>query len=182
MPTRTMFYVLRSDRDLSALAAEVRGTLGELDPNLAAGRLEPLETYVRDAVAPERFVTLLLVLFAGVAMALAVVGLYGVVSYQVNSRMREMGVRLALGAQGGEIAALVVRRSLAVVAVGLAIGIAGAVGLTRFMEALLFGVSPTDPLTYLAVGAGLTAAAALATLLPARRAASVDPVEVLRAE
>ena len=182
MPTRTMFYVLRSDRDLSALAAEVRGTLGELDPNLAAGRLEPLETYVRDAVAPERFVTLLLVLFAGVAMALAVVGLYGVVSYQVNSRMREMGVRLALGARGGEVAALVVRRSLAVVAVGLAIGIVGAVGLTRFMEALLFGVSPTDPLIYLAVGAGLTAAAALATLLPARRAASVDPVEVLRAE
>jgi putative ABC transport system permease protein len=181
-PTRNMFYVLRSDRDLAALAGEVRATLAELDPNLAAARLEPLETYVRDAVAPERFVTGLLVLFAAVAMTLAVVGLYGVVSYQVNSRLREMGVRVALGASGGEVAALVVRRSLVLVAVGLAIGIGGAIGLTRFLDALLFEVSSTDPLTYVVVGAVLTAAAALAAALPARRAATVDPVAVLRAE
>ena len=182
MATRTMFYALRSDRDLTALAAEVRGALSELDPNLAAARLEPFATYAGDAVAPDRFVTMLLLLFAAVAMTLAAVGLYGVVSYQVNGRLREMGVRMALGARGGEVAALVVRRSLAVVAIGLLIGLAGALSLTRFMESLLFEISATDPLTFVAVAAVLTAAATLAAALPARRAAAVDPVEVLRAE
>jgi putative ABC transport system permease protein len=134
------------------------------------------------ALAPERFVTTLLSLFAGVALTLAVVGLYGVVAYNVNTRVREMGVRLALGASGPLVVALVVRRSLLVVAVGLLAGVAGSIGLTRLLGTLLFDVNPSDPVTYLASVGLLAAAAVLASLLPARRAASVDPSEVLREE
>ena len=181
-PARTMFLVLSSERDLGALAGEVRATLAELDPDLAAARLEPLDQYVTGALGAERFLAGLLTFFAAVALVLAVVGLYGVVSYSVNSRMREMGVRLAMGASGGEVGSRVVLGSLGVVAVGLVVGGGVAVALTPLMGTLLFEVSPTDPLTFGGVAIALTAAAALAATLPAVRAARVDPVDVLRSE
>jgi predicted permease len=180
--TRTAFYVLRSDRDPSALAAEVREVLAELDPELAATQVMPFTQRIGDALASERFVTMLLSLFAAAALTLAVVGLYGVVSHTVNASLREMGVRIALGASGSEVATLVVSRSLTLVAIGLAMGLAGAAGLTRFLESQLFGVEASDPTTLMVATAMLGSAALLASLLPARRAARVAPSEVLREE
>lgn len=180
-PVRTLFVALRSTRELSALSGELRGVVSELDPSLAVARITPMESLVADDLGPDRFVTVLLTLFSGAAVALAVVGLYGVVSYGVGLRMREMGVRIALGAEGEDIQWLVLRSSLAPVALGLAIGLAGGLLLMRLMENLLFGVSAADPWTYGIVALILACVAAAATAVPARRAARVDPIQVLRA-
>jgi putative ABC transport system permease protein len=181
-PSSTFFMTLRSTRDPGALAAEVRTVSAAADPLLAVAQITPMEELVSDAMGPERFVTMLIGLFAGVALVLAVVGLYGVVSYGVSQRLREMGVRLALGAEGGQVRGLVLRQSLGLVGVGLVIGVAGGLATTRLMENLLFGVSATDPWTYAAVSLVLAAVAAAASAIPARRAARVDPIRVLRAE
>ena len=126
--------------------------------------------------------TVLLRRFEGAALALAVFGLYGVVSYGVGLRLREMGVRVALGAQGRDIRRLVLRSSLGPVALGLAVGLVGGLVLTRLMGNLLFGVSATDPWTFSLVALVLAGVAAVASSVPARRAARVDPIQVLRAE
>jgi putative ABC transport system permease protein len=181
-PSRVLRVALRSTRDASSLAVDVRAAVTELDPSLAVARIQPMETIVSDALGPERFVTLLLGLFAGVALLLAIVGLYGVVSYGVSQRLREMGVRLALGAEGGDIRGLVLRQSLRLALIGVVVGIAGALGMTRLMENLLFGVSATDPWTYGAVALILAAVATIASAVPAARAARVDPIRVLRSE
>jgi len=181
-PTSSVFVVLHSTRAASALAGEIRATVEALDPALAVAAIRPMGDLVADALGPERFVTLLLGIFAVVALALAVVGLYGVVSYGVSQRLREMGVRVALGAEGGDIRALVLRQSLTLVAVGLAVGVVGGLSIARLLDNLLFGVSASDPWTYGSVALVLTAVAVAASALPARRAARVDPIRVLRAE
>ncbi len=182
VPQGGVWMALRSTREPSSLASEVRRAVADLDASLAVAQIRPMEVLVSDAVGPERFVTMLLGLFAGVALLLAVVGLYGVVSYGVNQRLREMGVRLALGAEGGDIRAMVLRQSLKLVAAGLVLGAAGAVALTRLMDNLLFGVSATDPWTYGATALVLAGVATLAAAAPAVRAARVDPIRVLNAE
>jgi len=116
------------------------------------------------------------------ALLLGVVGIYGVIAYSVSQRTREIGIRVALGAQHGQLAGMFVRHGLLLTAAGVACGLGAAIALTRLMSSLLFEVSPVDPLTYGAVAIGLVAAAALASYLPSRRAAAVDPVEALRAE
>ncbi len=116
------------------------------------------------------------------ALALGIIGIYGVISYVVSQRRREIGIRLALGAQQGELRRMFVRYGLALAGMGVAIGLGAAAGLARLMKSLLFGISPLDPLTYAAVPVVLVAAAVLASYLPARRAAAVDPVEALKAE
>jgi ABC-type antimicrobial peptide transport system permease subunit len=141
-----------------------------------------LEKLLDDRLAPRRFQALLLGLFAGVALALAVVGIYGVVSYLVEQRSQEIGVRMALGAAGGRILRMVVGQVLALTLPGLAVGLAGAFALTRYLRSLLFGVSPTDPATFAGVAVLLAAVAVAAGLFPARRASRLDPVEVLRRE
>lgn len=181
-PSRAVWWALRSDRDPAALAGEVRAAVTELDPSLAVARVGPMESVVAEALGPERFVTLLLGLFAGVALLLAVVGLYGVVSYGVAQRLREMGVRLALGAEGGHIRRMVIAQSFKLVGLGLILGVAGGLAVTRLMVGLLFGVSPTDPWTYGAVALVLAAVALVASAVPAFRAGRVDPIRVLRAE
>ncbi len=119
---------------------------------------------------------------ASMALALGIIGIYGVISYAVVQRTREIGIRLALGAQKRELRWMFVRSALVLTAVGVGIGLAAAAGLTQLMRSLLFGVSPVDPVTYLAIPVVLAACAALASYLPARRAASVNPVEALRVE
>jgi ABC-type antimicrobial peptide transport system permease subunit len=116
------------------------------------------------------------------ALLLGAVGLYGVLSYAVSQRRREIGIRLALGAQAREIQRLFVRRGLVLAGIGIAVGMVGSAGFTRLMQSLLFGISPLDPITFAVVPIVLAAAAVLASYLPARRAVSVDPVETLRAE
>lgn len=181
-PSPQVFVTLRSSRGATALAGEIRAAVADLDPSLAVAGIRPMEALVSDALGPERFVTMLLGLFAALAMVLAVVGLYGVVSYGVSRRLREMGVRLALGAEDGDIRGLVLRQSLTMVLVGLILGVAGGLALTRLMKNLLFNVSSTDPWTYGIVAVVLAIVAAAASALPARRAARVDPIRVLRSE
>jgi len=181
-PARPIFMVLKSTRDPATLTGEVRAAIAELDPALAVAAIRPMDDLVSDALGPQRFVTTLLGLFAGVALLLAVVGLYGVVSYGVSQRLREMGVRLALGAEGADIRSLVLGQSLRLVAAGLVVGVLGGLAVTRLMKNLLFGVSATDPWTYGVVALALAVVAVLASALPAFRAARVDPIRVLRSE
>lgn len=181
-PTSNVVVTLRSSRDLGVLGGDVQRLLAEVDPSLAAGRVQTMDAVVSASLGSESFVTLLASLFAVVAPLLAVVGLYGVVSYGVSHRLREMGVRVALGAVGSDISGLVLKQSLIVVAVGLVLGTIAGTGVTRLMENLLFGVSPTDPWTFALVGLTLATVATAAAAIPARRAARVDPITVLRAD
>ena len=156
--------------------------MGEIDPGLAVAQVRGMPEIVRAEVAPDRFVAALLSTFAAVALFLAVIGLYGVVSYAVGTRVREVGVRMALGAEGGRISRMVVGRSLALVGLGLVFGLLGAWVGGRLLDNLLYGVGPTDPATFLTVVAILTLAGALAAAVPAVRATRIAPSEALRSE
>jgi predicted permease len=177
-----MSFVLRADGDLEGLVPGVREAISGLDPALAATHVQPLRALVDVAMAPDRFVTFLLSTFAVAAMLLAAVGIYGVISYGVTWRMREMGIRLALGADGGAVRRMVVRGGLFLAGGGVLLGVLGAMALGRVMGTLLFEVESTDPLTYVAVALLVASIALVASWLPARRAGKADPVLVLREE
>jgi putative ABC transport system permease protein len=180
--TGVVFPVVRTALAPEDLIPAIRAAVAELDATLAVAQVLTMDEIVARSIAQDRLVALLLALFAGVGLLLSVVGLYGVVSYGVNARLREMGVRMALGAGGGQIRALVVRQSLLLVGIGLGAGLVGASVMTRFMEGLLFNVSATDPVTFVGVAVLLGASAVLASLVPAVRATRVDPVVVLRSD
>jgi putative ABC transport system permease protein len=177
-----MSVVARTLGDPLALAPDVRATLGRLDPGLAASRILPLEALVDDALARDRFVTVLLALFAGTAVLLAAIGIYGVVSYGVNRRMREMGIRTALGAERADLGLMVIGGGLRLAVAGIVVGIVGAWLATRVLGSLLYGVRATDPATFTATALLLWGVALLASWLPTRRLGRVDPVSVLRSE
>ncbi|UCC73878.1 MAG: ABC transporter permease, partial [Gemmatimonadota bacterium] len=180
---RGMGYAIRSDRiGTVGFLDEVRAAVWEINPNLPVRGLQSLEDLMGQSIARTSFTLALLGVAAGVALLLGVIGVYGVISYAVSQRSREMGLRMAMGAQAGQVKRMVVRQGLILAAVGVAIGLALALGLTRLMVGLLFGVSPVDPLTFLAVAAALIGVALVASYLPARRAAGLDPMDVLRAE
>ncbi len=176
-----MTVVVRASGDPAALIPSLRAEVSSTDPTLPL-TMTTMQSVVSRALDPDRFVTTLLALFAGLALVLAAVGLYGVVAYNVTRRMREMGVRVALGAAGAEIGRLVVGQSLLLAGAGVAVGLVGAYAVTGLMTGLLFGVSPTDPATFAAVAALLGLVALAASALPAIKAARVDPVEVLKTE
>ncbi|MDX1745432.1 MAG: FtsX-like permease family protein, partial [Halobacteriales archaeon] len=165
-----------------SLMNPIRETVAGIDPGVAVATLQPMTEYVDGSLASDRFTTTLLGGFALLALLLAVVGLYGVVSYAVSTRMREMGVRIALGAGDSTIRGLVLRWSLGLAAAGIVLGAVGALGLSRLMETLLYDVPTTDPVTFTAVSLIMVAAAVLASLIPAIRATRVDPIEVLKAD
>jgi predicted permease len=179
---QSMAYVIRTSGEPTALLPAVRQAVWALDPNLPIADIRTLESVVRDSMARTAFTMVLLGIAALVALFLGTVGIYGVISYAVTQRTREMGIRLALGAEGAAVTGMVLRQGAVLAGVGIAIGLAGALGLTRLMEALLFGVSAMDPVTFFGVPLVLGAVALLASWLPARRAARTDPVEALRAE
>jgi ABC-type antimicrobial peptide transport system permease subunit len=160
----------------------VRGVIRELDPNLPLSRVGPMREIVARSMARTSFTMLLLVIAALVALLLGAVGIYGVISYVVGQRKREIGVRMALGAQRRDISRMVLREGLAVTLTGVAIGLAFALAVTRLMIALLYGVTPTDPATFVAVPVLLAAVSLFASWMPARRAAAVDPQEAIRYE
>ncbi|MBN8466293.1 ABC transporter permease [Corallococcus exiguus] len=180
--TTDMVLVLRTTGEPLALARAVRAEVRGMDANLAVGSMRTLASVVDGTVAPLRFYLLLASLFAGVALVLAAVGLYGVVAYAVVQRTRELGIRMALGARAGQLMGMVLRHYLRLTSVGLVLGLGLAWGASRALSHLLNGVRPTDPLTYGLVVAVLGAVAFLAALLPARRAAHVPPAVVLRAD
>jgi putative ABC transport system permease protein len=179
---RSMHLVVRAERDPTMLAADIRRVVLDLEPRAAFDDVSPLTTKVAASVSEPRFSASVLAGFAGLAVLLAAIGLYGVLSYGVAERRREMGVRAAMGASRQQLVGLIVREGLGVVVVGLLLGLAGAAALSRVMQGLLFGVTSLDLWVYLAAPAVLVVVAIVACLLPARRAASVDPVEALRCE
>jgi ABC-type antimicrobial peptide transport system permease subunit len=160
----------------------IRGVVQDLDSRLALTRLSTLEEHLSLALFPMRTSGLLLGILGLVALILSVSGLFGVVAYSVSQRTRELGIRMALGARFGDVLRLVMRQGLRLAIIGMIVGIAGALALTRLLQAFLFGITATDPATFTAVPVALLAAALLASWLPARRAAKVDPIVALRTE
>jgi ABC-type antimicrobial peptide transport system permease subunit len=181
--TRSVAFVIRTPRAGSAaLHRELEQAVGSVNANLAMADEKTLAMVYDRSLGRASFTLALLVVAAGMALLLGLVGIYGVISYSVAQRNREIGLRLALGARPGQVTGLFVRNGLAVSGIGAACGLAASLALSGLMKSLLFGVSPADPLTYFAALAGLVLAAAIASYLPARRATRVNPVEVLRAE
>jgi predicted permease len=179
---RSMTLVLRTSVPPRSLATAAEKAVHELDPQLALAQVATLDEVVARSISQPRFYTLLLGGFAAVALFLAALGLFGVMSYAVAERTRELAVRMALGAQQRELRAMVLRQALVLGGVGLALGTAGAIVATRSLATLLYSVAPGDPATLAAVGLLLIATTLLAGYLPARRATRVDPVVALRAE
>jgi putative ABC transport system permease protein len=182
VPRRAMNVVVRAAGDREVLASAIRNEIRELDPLLPPPPVRPLGDIVGESVARSRFVTTLLGVFAAVALVLAAIGIFGLLSYTVAQRTREFGIRLALGARSADVLGMVVRRALIMAGIGLGAGLAGALLLTRFVRSVLYGVSPADPMTLALVILVLVATVVLASLVPARRAAAVQPTEALRYE
>ena len=179
---RSMTIVARTQSDPGAVAASLRATVTSLDKSLPVFAFKPMTEYLRDSLARRRFNLILLTAFGVVALALAAVGIYGVISYGVTQRTHEIGIRMALGAEKGDVLLLVVRQGMIMALGGVAIGLLASLALTRLMETLLFDVSVTDPLTFAGIALLLTSVALLACFVPARRAAKVDPLVALRYE
>ncbi len=175
-------WTVRVDGDPLALAGAIRSEVAAVDPDVPMADVQPMRELVGRSMAPTRFALTLIGVFGAIALVLAVVGLYGVLSSVVRQRTAEIGVRMAFGAQAESILKLVVGQGLALAGVGVVLGLLAALPLTGVMESLLVGVSPTDPLTFGAVSALFVAVAALASFVPARRATHVDPVRALREE
>jgi putative ABC transport system permease protein len=181
--SRHAVYAIRSPRAGSeSLLKEVRKAVWSVNPNVPLDSVRTMEEVYRRSMARSSFTLVMLSIAGGMALLLGIVGIYGVISYSVSQRTREIGIRIALGAQQTALQAMVVRNGLVLALAGVAFGLAAAAGLTRIMSSFLFEVRPIDPLTYCAVSAGLLAAAAAASYLPAHRASGVDPVVALRAE
>jgi putative ABC transport system permease protein len=177
-----MNLVIHAAGDPAAAVSGARRVLREIDPAIVVSDVLTMTERISRSVARTRFAMILLGVFAGVALALALVGIYGVISYSVGQRAREIGVRIALGAEPGRIVAQFVSAGLKLVAIGLGVGIAGAVVFTQYQASLLYGVETVDPVTYGAVSALLAIVALVAAYVPARRASQVDPMAVLREE
>ena len=181
-PIFIMTLVLRTAGDPLSLVAAARGEVVAVNPSQPISNVHTMEELVSNSAAQRRFNMLLLSIFAGVALLLAAVGIYGVMSYAVAQRTHEMGVRMALGARTPDVLALVIKQGMTLALSGVGIGLAAAYGLTRILESLLYGVSPTDPLTFSMIAVLLALIALLACYLPARRATKVDPMNALRYE
>jgi len=174
--------VVRGDMNPLILSRSIEQAIWKVNKNQAVANVETLEEIKSKAVASARFRTVLLAIFAGIAVLLAAVGIYGVVSYSVSQRMYEMAIRVALGASPGDLLKLVIGKATLMVMVGLALGAVAALALTRVLASLLYDTSPTDPVTWVAAGALLAAVALLACYFPARRVTKVDPLTILRHE
>jgi putative ABC transport system permease protein len=175
-------FIARTDADPARLTSPLREAVRAIDPSLAVSRIKLLSDLVSASLAPRRFVVTLLGIFAGLALLMAVIGLYGVISYSVTQRTQEIGIRMALGAQASEVLGLVIGQGMQLAGIGAAIGLMASLAFSRLLKNQLFQVSAFDPLTFLITALVLVTAALLATYIPARRATRVDPMEALRYE
>src|SRR5690606_4381425 len=174
--------VARGSLPEGALMQHLRDAVRAVDPSQAVYNVRTMEQVIARAIAPRRATTTLITIFGTIALLLAVVGVYGIVAFGVAQRTREIGIRMAMGARTGDVLRLVLREGAVLAAVGAAAGTLGAWMLARVLAGLVYGVSPRDPVAFVLAPAVLIAIALLATLVPARRATRVDPVEALRAE
>jgi putative ABC transport system permease protein len=181
-PLGSMNFVVRTEANPLSLVGAVREEMAEMDKNLPFYGVQTFDQYLGQRFAQPRFLTLLFGLFAALALALAAVGLYGLVSYSASQRTHEIGIRMALGAEKPDVLRLVVGQGFRLAILGVVLGIAGSFPLTRSLSSLLYGVKPTDPVTFTAVAFILVGVALLASYLPARRATEVDPMVALRYE
>ncbi len=182
VPFGAMYFGVRTARDPESLIAAVRGVVREMDSELPLDAVGTVDQLVAVSLSQRRFSMLLMAVFAGLALALAMVGVYGVIAYSVTQATREIGIRMALGAQRGDVLRIVVRYAGVLILAGMGIGLAGALGLGKLLASQLFGVKPTDAATYFMVAAVLAATAVPACLVPAWRAMRVDPLVALRNE
>jgi putative ABC transport system permease protein len=176
------YVVVRTNVEPLSLASTVRGAVWEIDKNQPVSNIRTMQDVLSGSIARQRFSMLLLGIFAAVALALAAIGIYGVISYSVAQRTREIGIRMALGAQSRDVLKLVISQGMRLAIVGVAVGLMGAFVLTRLMQSLMFGVSVTDPMTFGLIAFLLTGVALLACYVPARRATKVDHMIALRYE
>ena len=180
--TRAMTVVMRASQDPETLAASVKQQVHALDPELPMYSVRTMEHFVDQSLARRRFSMVLLTIFSAIALALATIGVYGLMAFLVSQGTREIGIRIALGATQTSIVRLVIRRGMALSLSGVVLGIIGAFAFTRFMGSLLYGVTPTDILTFASIPLLLSLVALVATCIPARRAAKVEPGDSLRCE
>jgi putative ABC transport system permease protein len=178
----SMTFVVRSAGDPLRLVPALRTAVAEVDRNLPIFNMKTLDEYVAEQIWQPQQTMTLLAMFGAIAVVLAMTGVYGIMAYAVQQRTHEIGIRMALGATRRNVLGLVIARGLLLVALGVSIGLAGAVALTRLLGSLLWGVTPTDPLTYVLVIMALVTVAMLASYLPARRALDIEPTVALRYE
>jgi putative ABC transport system permease protein len=180
--SNNQYVVIRTSLNPRSLEPAVKAVVADLDKDLPVVNLRTMDELMMEAVAPPRFRTILVSMFAVVGLLLAAIGIYGVMAYAVTERTHELGVRIALGADRGDVFRIVLGEAAWLAACGVGLGVAGALGATRLMQTLLFGVTPTDALTFAAIAMLLTATALVASYIPARRATRVDPMVALRYE
>ena len=176
------YIAIRSTLSPKSLASAIRSTLDTIDPNLAVAGIQTMGDLESEASAPRRFQTSLLTVFAAIALFLALVGIYGLMAYSVSRRTREVGIRMALGAQRSDVLLLVLKQAALLLELGLVSGLVASWLATRAIQAFLFGVGRHDPITILSVCALLAVSGLIAAIIPARRAASIDPMQALRTE
>jgi putative ABC transport system permease protein len=175
-------WIVQTTGDPLALSAAIQHEIQSVDGQLAASKIRTMDQVISESTARQNFNMLLLTIFAGLALLLAAIGIYGLMSYTVEQRTQEIGIRMALGADRGDMLKLVVRQGMLLTGIGVVIGLAASFGLNRLLANLLFGVKATDPVTYVAVAVILVSVALLACYIPARRATKIDPLVALRYE
>jgi predicted permease len=179
---RQMNLVLETSRPLSSLTPPIRDAVRAIDPGLPIVQLRTMDDVVGASLTRQRFLSLLLGIFAAVALLLAAIGTYGVLAYMVSERHREIGIRMALGAGNGQVIGLVLKQGITIAAIGIVAGVAGALALSRITRSLLYGVDPADPATFVTVIAVISFVATAACVIPMRRATRVDPLTAIRAD
>lgn len=179
---RNLQLAVRTHGNPVAIANSVIQQLHQLDTAIAVSKVRTMQADITSSIAPQRFNATLVAVYAGIALLLALLGIYGVLAYMVMQQTQEIGIRMALGAHREDILKLVIGLGMRLVAIGAAAGLTGALGITRLMQSLLYGVAPRDPLTFAGVTAVLILTAVLACFIPALRAAKVDPIIALRYE
>jgi putative ABC transport system permease protein len=175
-------FVVRTDGDPAGLSTPVRSLIGRVDSNVGIDAMLPMEQLAASSLTRQRFYAAVMGVFAAIAVLLSIVGIYGVLAYAVAQRTQEFGVRTALGASRGDVLAMVMRQGLMLTSIGIGVGVLVATGVTRFIEGMLYDVTPLDPTTYVAVAALFVAVTSVASYLPARRATRIDPMAALRYE